>query len=61
MTALVAAAADRGVPATQHRYGDEGTKRAVRAGVRSIEHANLASSETVKMIEDAGIFVAPPQ
>lgn len=61
MTALVAAAADLGVPATPHCYGDEGAKRAVRAGVRSIEHANLASSETLKMIEDAGIFLVPTQ
>ncbi|GAA1831596.1 hypothetical protein GCM10009735_79100 [Actinomadura chokoriensis] len=61
MTALVAAAADLGVPATPHCYGDEGAKRAVRAGVRSIEHANLASSETLKMIEDAGTFLVPTQ
>ncbi len=61
MTALVAAAADLGVPATPHCYGDEGARRAVRAGVRSIEHANLASAETLKMIEDAGVFVVPTQ
>ncbi|WP_106400652.1 metal-dependent hydrolase family protein [Actinocorallia populi] len=61
MTALVAAAADLGVPATPHCYGDEGARRAVRAGVRSIEHANLASAETLKMIEDSGVFVVPTQ
>ncbi|MEU8343362.1 Imidazolonepropionase [Actinomadura meyerae] len=61
MTALVAAAADLGVPATPHCYGDEGARRAVRAGVRSIEHANLASAETLRMIEDAGVFVVPTQ
>ncbi|MFB4309504.1 amidohydrolase family protein [Actinomadura sp. GTD37] len=61
MTALVSAAADLGVPATPHCYGDEGARRAVRAGVRSIEHANLASADTLKMIEDAGVFVVPTQ
>ncbi|MBO2465459.1 metal-dependent hydrolase family protein [Actinomadura violacea] len=61
MTALVGAAADLGVPATPHCYGDEGARRAVRAGVRSIEHANLASAQTLKMIEDAGVFVVPTQ
>ncbi|MGV0634718.1 amidohydrolase family protein [Mycolicibacillus trivialis] len=61
MTALVATAADLGVPATPHSYGDEGIRRAVRAGVRSIEHGNLASSATLRMIEDAGVFLVPTQ
>lgn len=61
MTALVAAARDLGVPAAPHCYGDEGVKRAVRAGVRSIEHGNLASPEALRMIEDAGIFLVPAQ
>jgi tryptophan 2-monooxygenase len=61
MDALVAAAADLGVPATPHSYGDEGIRRAVRAGVRSIEHGNLASAEALQMIEDAGVFLVPTQ
>lgn len=61
MTALVATAADLGVPATPHCYGDEGIRRAVRAGVRSIEHGNLASAAALRMIEDAGVFVVPTQ
>lgn len=61
MTTLVATAADLGIPATPHCYGDEGVKRAVRAKVRSVEHGNLASPEALKMIEDAGIFLIPTQ
>jgi tryptophan 2-monooxygenase len=61
MDALVAAAADLGVPATPHSYGDEGIQRAVRAGVRSIEHGNLASAEVLRMMEDAGVFLVPTQ
>lgn len=61
MDALVAAAADLGVPATPHSYGDEGIQRAVRAGVRSIEHGNLASPETLAMMADAGVFLVPTQ
>ncbi|MFE1910050.1 amidohydrolase family protein [Streptomyces anandii] len=38
MDALVATAADLGVPCTPHAYGDEGVARAVRAGVRCVEH-----------------------
>lgn len=61
MNFLVATAADLGIPATPHGYGDEGIRRAVRAGVRSIEHGNLASAETLRMMEDAGVFMVPTQ
>jgi imidazolonepropionase-like amidohydrolase len=61
MNALVSAAADLGVPVTPHAYGDVGIQRAVRAGARSIEHGNLASAETLGMIEDSGVFVVPTQ
>ncbi len=61
MDVLVATAADLDVPVTPHSYGDEGIQRAVRAGVRSIEHGNLASAETLRMMEDAGVFLVPTQ
>ncbi|KAA8964525.1 amidohydrolase family protein [Mycobacterium sp.] len=61
MDVLVATAADLDVPVTPHSYGDEGIRRAVRAGVRSIEHGNLASSETLRMMEDADVFMVPTQ
>lgn len=61
MNALVATAADLDIPATTHAYGDEGIQRAVRAGVRSVEHGNLASAETLRMLEDAGVFLVPTQ
>ncbi len=61
MDTLVATAKDLGVPATPHSYGDEGIRRAIRAGVRSIEHGNLASAEALQMMEDAGVFLVPTQ
>jgi imidazolonepropionase-like amidohydrolase len=61
MDTLVATAADLDVPATPHSYGDEGIRRAVRAGVRSIEHGNLASGETLRMMQDNGVFLVPTQ
>ncbi|HSS24935.1 MAG TPA: amidohydrolase family protein [Mycobacterium sp.] len=61
MDVLVATAADLDVPVTPHSYSDEGIQRAVRAGVRSIEHGNLASAETLQMMEDAGVFLVPTQ
>ncbi|MFF5229763.1 amidohydrolase family protein [Dactylosporangium sp. NPDC000521] len=61
MDALVATAADLGVPCTPHAYGDEGVARAVRAGVRSIEHGNLASAETLALMQGRGVFLVPTQ
>jgi tryptophan 2-monooxygenase len=61
MDVLVATANDLGVPVTPHSYGDEGIQRAIRAGVRSIEHGNLASPATLRMMQDAGVFMVPTQ
>jgi imidazolonepropionase-like amidohydrolase len=61
MDVLVATARDLEVPVTPHSYGDEGIRRAVRAGVRSIEHGNLASPETMRMMQDAAVFMVPTQ
>jgi tryptophan 2-monooxygenase len=61
MDALVATAADLGIAATPHSYGDQGIQRAVRAGVRSIEHGNLASESTLRMMQEAGVFMVPTQ
>jgi imidazolonepropionase-like amidohydrolase len=61
MDVLVATAADVDIPVTPHSYGDEGIQRALRAGVRSIEHGNLASAQTLRMMVDAGAFLVPTQ
>lgn len=61
MTALVTTARDLGRPVTPHCYGDEGVRRAVRAGVRSIEHGNLATADTLRMMTDHGVFLVPTQ
>jgi tryptophan 2-monooxygenase len=61
MNVLVGTANDLEIPVTPHSYGDEGIQRAVRAGVRSIEHGNLASTETLKMMQDNGVFMVPTQ
>ncbi|WP_073948044.1 metal-dependent hydrolase family protein [Streptomyces kebangsaanensis] len=59
MNALVAAADDLGIPCTPHAYGDEGVARAVRAGVRSVEHGNLASARTLALMEEREVFLVP--
>ncbi|WP_227979407.1 metal-dependent hydrolase family protein [Nocardia spumae] len=61
MDALVATARDLGRHVTPHCYGDEGVRRAVRAGVRSIEHGNLASRDTLQLMIDHGVYLVPTQ
>ncbi|PPJ15113.1 metal-dependent hydrolase family protein [Nocardia cyriacigeorgica] len=61
MDTLVATARDLGRPVTPHCYGDEGVRRSVRAGVRSIEHGNLATKETLQIMIDNGVFLVPTQ
>src|SRR5262249_10013483 len=43
------------------REGEGGIEGAVRAGVRSIEHGSLASAETLRVMEDAEVFLVPTQ
>ncbi|MFJ8545299.1 amidohydrolase family protein [Streptomyces sp. NPDC093586] len=61
MDALVATARDLGRHATPHCYGDEGVRRAVHAGVRSIEHGNLATADTLQLMIDKGVYLVPTQ
>jgi imidazolonepropionase-like amidohydrolase len=61
ISAIVTTAADIGLPACPHVYGDEGIRRSAIAGVRSIEHGNLASAQTLNMLQDKGIFLVPTQ
>lgn len=50
----VAAAADWGTYVAAHVYTSAGIIRALEAGVRSIEHGQLADAETARRIADAG-------
>jgi tryptophan 2-monooxygenase len=61
MDTLVATATDLGVPVTPHCYGDQAVRRAVRAGVRSIDHGNLVSADGLAMLSDAGVYLVPTQ
>jgi len=40
-----------------HAHGAEGIKRAVRAGVRSIEHGSLMDDESIEMMRDEGVYL----
>lgn len=56
MRAAVRAAADWGTYVCSHVYTAEGIQRALRAGVRSIEHGQLADIATIRMMKAEGAW-----
>lgn len=56
MRAAVEAAADWGTYVCAHVYTPGGIQRAIRAGVKSIEHGQLADEDSVRMMADAGAW-----
>ncbi len=59
LAAIVEEAAARDTYVMAHVYTDEGVRRCLDAGVRSIEHGNFMSRETMGRIADAGAFFDP--
>ena len=57
--AAVEEAASRSTYVMAHVYTDAGIRRCLKAGVRSIEHANFASEETVAMMAECGAYFDP--
>ncbi|PKM01306.1 MAG: hydrolase, partial [Gammaproteobacteria bacterium HGW-Gammaproteobacteria-7] len=56
MRAAVRAAADWGTYVCSHVYTPEGIQRALRAGVKSIEHGQLADIATIRMMKAEGAW-----
>jgi len=59
LRAAVEEATARGTYVMAHVYTDEGVRRCLRAGVRSIEHANFVSQDTVAMMADHRVYFDP--
>lgn len=57
LQAIVEEAKSRGTYVMAHVYTDEGIRRCLRAGVRSIEHGNFASEETIGMMSEYGAYL----
>lgn len=57
LAAAVEEAAARSTYVMAHVYSDEGVRRCLKAGVRSIEHGNFASQETIALIAQSGAFL----
>jgi imidazolonepropionase-like amidohydrolase len=56
---IVATAADLGRWVMSHAHGAEGIKRAVRAGVRSIEHGTFLDDEGIELMLERGTWLVP--
>jgi len=59
LAAIVEEARARGTYVMAHVYTDEGVRRCLRAGVRSIEHGNFMTEETVARLAEHGAFLDP--
>ena len=57
IAAAVEIAEQYGSYATAHAHGAEGIKAAIRAGVRSIEHASLIDDEGIRLARDKGVWL----
>lgn len=57
--AAVVAAQARGRDVAAHAHGTEGILRAVRAGVRSVEHASFLNEAAISEILRRGVFIVP--
>ena len=59
LSAVVEAATDYGMHVAAHAHGTEGMKRAVLAGVRSIEHGTFMSDEVIRLMKEKGTYYVP--
>ena len=57
--AITTTAADYGMKVAAHAHGDEGMQRAVRGGVKTIEHGTLMSEETMDLMKEYDTYYVP--
>ena len=56
---IVKTANDYGFHVAAHAHGDEGMQRAVKAGVKTIEHGTLMSEETMDLMKEYDAYLVP--
>ena len=59
LEAIVETAGDYGMVVAAHAHGAEGIKRAVRAGVNSIEHGTELDNEGISLMKQHGAYLVP--
>ena len=56
---IVRTATEYGMHVAAHAHGVEGMKRAIRAGVQTIEHGSLMDKETAALMKEYGTYLVP--
>jgi imidazolonepropionase-like amidohydrolase len=59
LTAIIATAKDYGFKVAAHSHGAEAMKRAIRAGVSSIEHGTYMDDEAIELFKKHGTYYVP--
>lgn len=59
LRAIVETARDYGMKVAVHAHGAEGMKRALRAGVHSIEHGTYMDDEAIELFKKTGAYYVP--
>jgi imidazolonepropionase-like amidohydrolase len=59
LKAIIETAKDYGFHVAAHAHGAEGMKRAIRAGVTSIEHGTLMDDEVISLMKKHGTYYVP--
>ena len=57
--AIVETARDYGFYVAAHAHGAEGIKRAIRAGVRTIDHGSIMDDEAIELMKEYGTYLVP--
>ena len=59
MAMIVETATDLGFHVAAHAHGDDGMRRAIKAGVKTIEHGTFMSEETMQLMIEKNAFYIP--
>jgi imidazolonepropionase-like amidohydrolase len=59
LDAIVATARDYGFHVAAHAHGKEGMKRAILAGVTTVEHGTFMDEEIMQLMKDKGTYYVP--
>jgi len=59
VSAVVQIATDYGMMVAAHAHGTEGMKRAIRAGVTTIEHGTYMDDEAIALMKEHGTYLVP--
>ncbi|MFZ0488808.1 MAG: amidohydrolase family protein [Salegentibacter sp.] len=57
--AITETAKDYGFHVAAHAHGDEGMQRAIKGGVKTIEHGTLMSQETMDLMKEYDVYLVP--